>query len=314
MHTGSDCDRNHQSLVSVLVCTRNRGDPLLRCLESVLAQDYPHLEILILDDASERSAAALVAERFPDARVRFLRSEQRLGVAGARNRLIEDAQGSILVTIDDDAILSHSSFISRIVEHFRSMPQVGVLAFKIVTHLQDSIELWPPFGRRTLVKDPGISDRSRQVSYFIGTGHAIRRSVFDHCGLYQDDLVYYAEDLDLSYRVIRSGIPIFYAADVVVDHFPEPSALKPHGEREEIHFAVRNRIWMAWKHLPQPYLWTHVLIWLTFYGVTALRQRGLRQFYQGARAGFAGLGALERQVLNTEAVAYLKANYGRLWY
>lgn len=307
-------DEHSEVLVSVLIGTRNRPHALSRCLESVLVQDYPDFEIVILDDGSEQNIAALVGERFPDPRIRWLRSERRLGVAGGRNRLIEDAQGSILVSIDDDAILGDSSSISHIVEHFRSMPQVGVLAFKIVTHLQNSTELWLPFSRRNLQKHPQFSDRPRLVSYYIGTGHAIRREVFNRCGLYQDDLVYYGEDLELSYRVIQSGIPILYAPDLVLDHFPEPSALKPQGEREEMRFAVCNRIWMAWKHLPQRYLWPHLAIWLTFYGVTALRRRQLRQFWQGACVGFVGLRRLQRQVLNKEAIAYLKVNFGRLWY
>jgi hypothetical protein len=99
-----------------------------------------------------------------------------------------------------------------------------------------------------------------------------------------------------------------------VDHFPEPSALKPQGEREEMYFAARNRIWIAWKHLPLRYLWSHLIIWLSFYGMMALRKGELGRFWQGACAGLTGLRRVQRQVLNKEAIAYLRANFGRLWY
>ena len=79
--------------VSILVGTRNRVEPLARCIESVLSQTYRHSEILVLDDASDIDIRDALKQRFPDQRLKWLRSLTPSGVAGARNTLIQSATG-----------------------------------------------------------------------------------------------------------------------------------------------------------------------------------------------------------------------------
>src|SRR5690349_9298674 len=59
-------------LVSVLVPARNEERSIGRCVESLAQQDYPNLEILVLDDQSEDNTAAIVedlARRYPTVRL-----------------------------------------------------------------------------------------------------------------------------------------------------------------------------------------------------------------------------------------------------
>jgi len=300
--------------VSVLIATRNRVHALSRCLESVLIQDYSNFEILIHDDFSEQDISTLIGDRFPDARIRWLRSEKRLGVTGARNRLIQEAKGSILVTIDDDAVLSGSQSISRVVDHLQNMSQVGILAFKIITFKGDSSELWLPFSRRALCRQPDLFNQRKFVSYYVGTGHAIRREVFERSGLYQDDFVFYGEEVDLSYRAIESGFAILYVPDVIVHHFPEPSVLGNQDGQGELYFTVRNRLWLAYKYLPWRYFPTHITFWLVYYGLNALATRRFREFLSALRRGFSDMRTVKRCPLSKRAIHYVEENFGRLWY
>lgn len=87
--------------VSVVIPTYNNAQYLDSAIDSVLAQDFDAFEILVIDDASDDDTAARVA-RYRDPRVRYLRNDFRLGIAGARNRGIDAARGEFTAALDSD--------------------------------------------------------------------------------------------------------------------------------------------------------------------------------------------------------------------
>jgi glycosyltransferase involved in cell wall biosynthesis len=82
--------------------THDRGDRLVRAARSVLDQDYPELELVIVDDASTDDTPATTARLAEDPRVTVVRNEVSLGPGGARNRALEVASGDLLSFCDDD--------------------------------------------------------------------------------------------------------------------------------------------------------------------------------------------------------------------
>ncbi len=90
-----------QPLVSVVLATHNRARLLPRAANSVLRQSYPHLELIIVDDASNDETAQVVAS-LDDPRVRYLRLEESRGVSAARNAGIRTALGELVAFQDDD--------------------------------------------------------------------------------------------------------------------------------------------------------------------------------------------------------------------
>ena len=83
---------------SVVVCAYQSQDTIEECLHSLLELDYPNYEVLVVDDGST-DATAQIARRFP---VRLL-SKDHLGLSGARNEGLEQAEGEIVAYIDADA-------------------------------------------------------------------------------------------------------------------------------------------------------------------------------------------------------------------
>jgi GT2 family glycosyltransferase len=302
-------------LVSVLIATRDRPELLSRCLESVLAQQYPHIDVVVLDDASRQNIAGGLAGRFGRAPVRWDRSEQRLGVAGARNRLVQEAAGEILVFLDDDAALESRKALHTVAGYFAKIANLGTLAFKIIVSVNGQAGLQVPFSRRWCRKNPKLAEGSRPVSYYVGAGHAIRKEAFRRCGLYQEDMVYGDEELDHAYRQIEAGFSLVYAPDVLVYHFPAVSLVQSDRDgRSKLYYLVRNRIWNGYKHIPLPYLVSYLGVWTLYFLTVGLREGSLGEFLRGAYTGFAAFRSLPRKCLGAVAVAYLKANYGRLWY
>jgi glycosyltransferase involved in cell wall biosynthesis len=92
---------NTSPLVSVVLPTFNRAQTLQLSIDSVLAQTYENLELLVVDDGSTDETASIV-DRYDDPRVRYHRSSQNRGANAARNRGIRKSQGTIIAFQDSD--------------------------------------------------------------------------------------------------------------------------------------------------------------------------------------------------------------------
>ena len=88
--------------VSVIVPCYNLGERIARCLDSVLAQDYTDLDIIVIDDGST-DGSGNICDRYAakDARIRVIHQENA-GLGPARNTGIEASTGEILAFVDGD--------------------------------------------------------------------------------------------------------------------------------------------------------------------------------------------------------------------
>ncbi len=88
-------------LISVVIPAFNRQDTISYCLESVLAQTYKNLEVIVVDDCSTDSTVSIVRSH-PDPRVRCVVLETHAGAQGARNRGILEAKSDWIAFQDSD--------------------------------------------------------------------------------------------------------------------------------------------------------------------------------------------------------------------
>lgn len=134
-------------LVSVYIPTRNRSALLRRAIDSVLAQTYPEIEVLICDEASTDDTAEVVADyarRYPG-KFTYLRNETPQGACRARNRCIEQAIGTYVTGLDDDDLF-HPQRIECLVDLYRRhSPSFACSRFK---YFQDPAQIEPLRARR----------------------------------------------------------------------------------------------------------------------------------------------------------------------
>ena len=125
-----------QGLVSVIIPTYNRPDYLREAVDSVFAQTYPSIEILVIDDGSSDGGActksALQPYLAPDSAARRLPKisylyQKNCGLVSAVNRGLTLAQGEYIQRLDDDDRLLPEK-IDRSVEVFQAQPAVGLVA------------------------------------------------------------------------------------------------------------------------------------------------------------------------------------------
>jgi glycosyltransferase involved in cell wall biosynthesis len=108
--------------ISVVVPTHNRRQVLPRAIASVLAQDKPDFELIIVDDCSADDTPDYLAS-LQDPRIRSLRSERNVGCAAARNLGLEAARAEIVAFLDDDDVyLQHR--LAAPLAVFARQPQV----------------------------------------------------------------------------------------------------------------------------------------------------------------------------------------------
>lgn len=189
--------------VSVLVPVFNGEHTLEKCIESVLAQRYPALELVVVDDCST-DATPEVLRRF-EGRLKALRNERNSGIAKTYNRAIRESAGEVVLMLASDCALASPDYVERMVRHFDD-PRVGAVAGKsIIPHFADAPSVERIFARLNIldINDPDTG--VHRVNFVEVRCDGFRREVLDRVGGLNEDLFRSNEDQDLSIRISRTG-------------------------------------------------------------------------------------------------------------
>lgn len=292
-------------LVSYVLITRNRKDEVLRCLASIVKQDYTPSEIVLVDNHSQDNTLEAVRTQYP--RVRVIALDYNAGVAGGRNVGMEAARGDLIVCVDDDAILTTSEAIRRVVDVFRNNESVGIVALRIMDG-----ECAHPQKSAIPTANKHEPENLDEVCYYCGAGHAIRREMLAQIGLYPERYFRGAQELALSYKALDAGWRIVYLREMEVQHNETPTA-RARGQRT--YFYTRSRLWLPLQFLPWRYALPHCSLWMANMAVEALRRAELAYFILGLRDMMRGLPAVleDRQVVSKRTIQILQRCSGRIW-
>lgn len=303
----SDLDEN--PLVSFVIATYNRPDDLSETIESVLAQAYSPLEIVVICNSTDETPSMFEeGGQFDQDGIRYYHFPERMGVPKARNVGYESANGDILVGLDDDAVLKDPNATDRIVSLFRTHDDVGVLAFQCRDYYTEEINLHETPDPPALDMTPAQQYRSAN---FVGVGNAIRRSTLEEAGLYPEDFVYGFEEMDLSFRAHDTGYDILYVPSVTVYHKKSPSARRTDAETQEK--LVENRIKLAIRNLPARYVLCTALIWSAYAVVLTRRPSSLARIYRGIYESRKDLLA-GRSVIDSRTITRIKSRRAMLFF
>jgi glycosyltransferase involved in cell wall biosynthesis len=178
-------------LVSVVIPVRDCERYLGEAIESVLAQDYGSIEVIVVDDGSTDSSAA-VAHAF-GAPVRVV-VQPPAGVGTAVNRGISESRGEVLAFVDSDDLWTPR----RLVRQLAALAEGVDAAFVHVDHF--------------VHEDRGASTRPTQPGYCRG-GMAIRRASFDRVGFFTTELVF-SDFIEWYTRAVDCGLTISLLPEV----------------------------------------------------------------------------------------------------
>lgn len=226
-------------LVSVIVPTYGRDEVLCDTLRGLLSQDYPRYEVIVVSQATAHTEGTRKFFMEHRDRIRVLRLD-RPSLPNARNVGILDAQGEIILFVDDDVIPS-SSLISWHVSAYSDPSVVGVagqvLSSNGVTVSATEVGRLDRFTNATWNFHSSLRT---YAEYANGANMSFRRDRIVDAGLFEPAFggnAYY-EDTDLSLRIQHPGEQIIF----------EPRASLIHLEAKRGGCGNRNRNprWYYW--------------------------------------------------------------------
>lgn len=112
-------------VVSVCIPAYNNENYIMHTVNSVLGQTFTDFELVVIDDCSKDGTAALI-ESITDSRVRLVRNEKNLGMAGNWNRCIEEAKASLVKILCADDLLYPDS-LKKEVQALMEHPKVNLV-------------------------------------------------------------------------------------------------------------------------------------------------------------------------------------------
>ena len=227
--TDNNANKNaaESRLVSVIVCTRNRGDNVLLTARAVLASEYPDFELLIMDqsdDDAARDALAPLCEQ--DSRIRYFRLELP-GKPGALNRARLEARGRYLALTDDDCE-PDSRWIGSLVAAFESDPKVGAVFGDVRAAPHDNTQGYipdNPITREAVIYSlQNFLYMPAMVNFGIGANMAVRADAlaavqgWDPC-IGPGAKFRNGDDHDVTARLLMAGYAVAFQPDAHTLHY-----------------------------------------------------------------------------------------------
>ncbi len=222
-----------------LLTWRSR-DMLDACIRSIFAgAERVSFEVLVVDNASGDGTLEMLAEKYPQ--VRVIENAENVGVAPARNQLLDDAKGRYLAFLDVDTLVKPGS-LSTVIEVMEARPDVAIGAPKLVYRdgtLQHSCRRFPGllnvivegtflrrhFPNSRLVKEVTMEDwdhkTMREVECVYGACMVVRMSDVPAIGRFDEAYRYMYEDYDYCFKAHRIGKKVLYIPQAEIVHFLE---------------------------------------------------------------------------------------------
>ncbi|MEA3332262.1 MAG: glycosyltransferase [Pseudomonadota bacterium] len=197
------CSMMTLPLVSAIIPTFNRAQSLMRAVDSVLAQSWSNLEIIVVDDGSTDNSAELLRKRF-GACIRILQLPRNRGVSYARNRGFELSRGSFIAFLDSDDLW----------QPLKTERQLAFMQAQADILISQTDEIWIRNGKRVNPckhhQKPSGSIFTECLPLCVVSPSAVmmRRCFFVQMGLF-DEALPACEDYDLWLRTAcRYPIPL----------------------------------------------------------------------------------------------------------
>lgn len=208
--------------MSAVICTRNRPDLIAGAVHSILSNDHPDFELIVIDQSTtEATEDALAGPISNSSRLNYVHTT-KVGLSAAYNAAIAKSSGDLLGFTDDDCI-APPNWLTSIERAFAGAPDAGLIYGQV---------LLP----KSLVGVPGIvpvlpiiaAERIAKPQPFkifgMGANFAARRSLFEQIGGFDQVLggggpLRSSQDSDLQYRAYLAGLVTLVTPDVAVDHY-----------------------------------------------------------------------------------------------
>ncbi len=203
-------------LVTVVIPTFNSADYLPATLDSVLAQSYSHLDVVVVDDGSTDNTGEVLSPYLD--RIRYLRQDNWGGPSRPRNVAVEAAKGDLVAFFDSDDLMAPDKVVAS-VEAFAAHPGLGLVFsnFRGIDEkgdvcIADFLFRYRNFREGLLGGEGPVRILPAREAFsqllranFVGTSSVVcRKDVLDRVGPFDEDMLN-ADDIDMWRRIAYAG-------------------------------------------------------------------------------------------------------------
>ena len=224
--------------LSVVIVNYNVSHYLLQCVDSLShALRGTDSEVIVVDNHSRDNSVTLLRQYHPE--VRIVENLHNLGFAKANNIAIRQSRGEYVLLLNPDTIVSES-VVKGVISFLDSHPEAGSAGVRMLNadgtvapesrrgvptpmtafyKLSGLCGMFPNsrrFGRYYLGHLPW--DSPQQIEVVSGAFCMLRTSVLEKVGLLDEDYFMYGEDIDLSYRILKSGATNWYVPETILHY------------------------------------------------------------------------------------------------
>ena len=224
--------------LSVVIVNYNVSHYLLQCVDSLShALRGTDSEVIVVDNHSRDNSVTLLRQYHPE--VRIVENLHNLGFAKANNIAIRQSRGEYVLLLNPDTIVSES-VVKGVISFLDSHSEAGSAGVRMLNadgtvapesrrgvptpmtafyKLSGLCGMFPNsrrFGRYYRGHLPW--DSPQQIEVVSGAFCMLRTSVLKKVGLLDEDYFMYGEDIDLSYRILKSGATNWYVPETILHY------------------------------------------------------------------------------------------------
>lgn len=279
--------------ISIIIPNYN-GEEILKknlpkVLESVRGYKRGKVEIIIADDPSTDTSPQVIADFIKNIKEKHIigktianRSKKESGFSKNVNRGVSLATGDILILINSD-VAPHKDFIEPLVRHFDDASVFAVGCMDESVEEEETVLRGRGIGkweRGFLMHSAGKLDKTNTLWVSGGSG-AFRKAIWDKLGgLNEIFNPFYWEDIDLSYRSLKSGYKILFEKKSIVIHEHSKGTINmlftPYNK---IKIVYRNQFTFIWINITDASLLLSHMLWLPYHVGKALLRRDMAFFW-----------------------------------
>jgi len=229
--------------LTISIVNYNSGDYLSRCLDSLSKLNKElDFDVVILNNASLDGSFEEAKKRFPQ--FQYIDNKENLGFGKAHNIALKKANTPYLLTLNPDSEVP-SGTLKYIYDYMENNPEVGLATSK-VEKADGTLDIASHRGFPTpkasfmyfFLKNDRLyhlTDRNMSVTHEIdsavGAFMFMRKEALEKIGYFDEDYFLYGEDIDICYRLKKSGYKIMYIPEVKILHIKGVSSgIKKHSQ------------------------------------------------------------------------------------
>ncbi len=233
-------------VVTINLVVLNGGKYIRRCLDSILAQNYPHnlIELNILDNGSSDDTITIIENwklKNENYKITFIKSNFNLGMWPGQEKLLKDSAGKYIVVLAVDVILDEN-FIHNAVRAMEKDEKIGALQPKIYKYGLKDLEATTHGLRRSIIdtcgfqiyksrrvvnigqgeKDNGQFNQEKEIFAVEGAVPIFRKTALENCRVIDEiidpEYFWYSDDLDIAWRMRVFGWKELFVPNVIAWH------------------------------------------------------------------------------------------------